>query len=136
MSETTDKPIYFFRFEDIMANPEEELTKLFRFILGMDSLEGTVIEQRIKEVIRMGSKKTQSYKPRSGGTNKNLENYLPEQIEFTKNYNEEIFHIFGYVKDETLNPGSHTAFLDFEGTAKPENVAKTNYYHQLNKRAF
>ena len=50
LSETTDKPIYFFRFEDIMANPEEELVKLFRFILGMDSLEGTVIEQRIKEV--------------------------------------------------------------------------------------
>ena len=48
LSETTDKPIYFFRFEDIMANPEEELVKLFRFILGMDSLEGTVIEQRIK----------------------------------------------------------------------------------------
>ena len=78
LSETTDKPIYFFRIEDIMANPEEELVKLFRFILGMDSLEGTVIEQRIKEVIGMGSKKTQTYKPRSGGTNKNLANYLPE----------------------------------------------------------
>ena len=84
----------------------------------------------------MGAKKSQAYKPRQGGTNRNAKNYLPEQIEFTKNYNEDLFHIFGYVKDEERNPDSHTGFLDFEGCAKPENTAKTNYYKTLNKRAF
>ena len=136
VAETTDKPVYFFRFEDILANPERELRELFKFILGMDNLDGTVIEQRIKDVMAMGAKKNSAYKPRVGGTNRNAKNYLPEQIEFTKNYNEDLFHIFGYVKDEDRNVDSHTAFLDFEGRAKPENVAKTNYYKILNKRAF
>ena len=117
-------------------NPEAELIKLFKFILGMDSIEGMVIEQRIKDVCAMGAKKNQTYKPRQGGTNKNMANYLPEQIEFTKNHNEELFHIFGYVKDEERNPGSHTDYLDFNGMAKPENVAKINYYRTLNDRAF
>lgn len=49
-----------------------------KFILGMDSLEGTVIEQRIEEVVSMDKKSTQVYKPRSGGSNKNLGNYTPE----------------------------------------------------------
>ena len=44
MAKTTEKPIYFFRFEDIMANPRIELHKLMKFILGMEDLTGTVIE--------------------------------------------------------------------------------------------
>ena len=44
--------------------------------------------------------KNQSYKPRQGGTNKNLKNYTPEQFEHMKQANEEIFHILGYVKTE------------------------------------
>jgi hypothetical protein len=47
-------PIYFFRFEDVLADPLTELTNLYKFMLGMESLEGTVIEQRIKEVVGMG----------------------------------------------------------------------------------
>ena len=136
IAETTDKPVYFFRFEDILVNPEPELRNLFKFILGLDNLDGTVIDKRIKDVMAMGAKKNQTYKPRQGGTNRNIQNYLREQIEFTKNHNEELFHIFGYVKDEENNPDSHTAFMDFEGRAKPENVAKMNYYKQLNERAF
>lgn len=55
-----------------MQNPRYELQELMKFILGLDSLEGTVIEQRIEDVIKMGSASNQVYKPRSGGSNKNL----------------------------------------------------------------
>jgi len=48
-----------------------------------------------------------------------LQNYLPEQIEFTKKQNEELFHIFGYVKDEQRIPDNVTPFMDFEGKADP-----------------
>lgn len=44
MAEQTNKPVYFFRFEDVMTNPREELRKLMKFILGMESTEGTVLE--------------------------------------------------------------------------------------------
>ena len=45
-------------------DPEPELRNLFKFILGLDSLEGTVIDKRIKDVMAMGAKKNQTYKPR------------------------------------------------------------------------
>ena len=54
IAEKTDKPVYFFRFEDVIDNPKRELMKIFGFILGLDSLEGTVIERRIEEVTKMG----------------------------------------------------------------------------------
>ena len=44
IAENTDRPVYFFRFEDILEKPEEELRNLFKFILGVDSIEGTVME--------------------------------------------------------------------------------------------
>jgi len=56
--------VYFFRFEDILENQEEELRKLFKFILGMDNIDETVIERRIQDVMAMGSKRNQTYKPR------------------------------------------------------------------------
>lgn len=41
-------PIYFIRYEDLILNKEAELTELFKFILELNSLEGTNIEKRIK----------------------------------------------------------------------------------------
>ena len=75
LAENTDKVVYFFRFEDVLTNPREVLTELFQFILGLESLEGTVMEQRIEECLKMGVKKNQAYKPRQGGANKNLKNF-------------------------------------------------------------
>lgn len=101
----------------------------------MPSIDNTVIERRIQDVMAMGSKSNQTYAPRQGGTNRNLKNYLPEQLEYTKEHNEELFHTFGYVKDEERIPDNNTPFLDYEGKAKPSSVAKTNYYKQLNAMA-
>ncbi len=65
-----------------MANPRIELQRLMKFILGMDDITGTVIEQRIEDVLAMGKASTQVYKPRSGGSNKNLHNYTQEQLDY------------------------------------------------------
>ena len=51
MAENTNKPVYFFRFEDILNNPEHELRELFKFILGVENIDGTVIERRIIDVM-------------------------------------------------------------------------------------
>lgn len=56
-------------------------------------------------------------------------------IEYTKNYNEELFHVFGYVKDEERMPGNVAGFLDFEGQASPKSVEKINYFREMNKVA-
>ena len=52
VAENTDIPVYFFRFEDAVKNPGKELKNIFRFVLGLDSLEGTIIEHRIDEVMK------------------------------------------------------------------------------------
>ena len=57
VAETTNKPVYFFRFEDILSQPEVELRNLFAFILGIEDVTGTVIEKRIKDVMAMGAAK-------------------------------------------------------------------------------
>ena len=51
-----------------------------------------------------------------------------------KQTNEEIFHILGYAKDERED--NITPFIDYEGKAKLENVAKINYFKKLNEVAW
>jgi hypothetical protein len=62
---TSAIPIYFFRFEDLLLQPEQTLKEMFRFILAKKNLDGKVIEHRIKDVISTG--KNFLYKPRSSG---------------------------------------------------------------------
>ena len=42
-------------------NPEPELYNLMRFMLGKRDLSGTNAERRIKEVLALGQKATQTY---------------------------------------------------------------------------
>ena len=51
-----------------------------------------------------------------------------------KNLNEEIFHMFGYVKHEKND--NDTQFVDYEGKAKAGSVEKINYFKKLNEKAF
>ena len=44
----------FFRFEDLLMNPEPVLKDMFRFILAEENLENTIIEKRIKDVVGNG----------------------------------------------------------------------------------
>ena len=130
IAEESDRPVYFFRFEDVLQNPRKELTNLFKFILGVESLEGTVMERRIEDVLAMGDRASQTYKPREGGINKNLHNFTPEMIDQIKKRNEDVFHIFGYVKDDRNDDG--TPFMDYEGTASAKSTEQLNYFKKLN----
>ena len=51
-------PMLFVRFEDLLLNPEPELTNIMRFFLGMNDISGTNAERRVKEVIALGHKAT------------------------------------------------------------------------------
>jgi hypothetical protein len=78
---TSSIPIYFFRFEDLLLQPENILKDMFRFILAEKDLDGKIIEQRIKDVISGGSKNF-LYKPRSagGGFHKHAEKIDKDQM--------------------------------------------------------
>jgi len=47
-------PVYFIKFEELVKEPKKQLQDVFKFLLNLDNLEGTVIEQRIEEVLAMG----------------------------------------------------------------------------------
>ena len=72
-----EMPVFFFRFEDLLQNRNQTLTEVLEFIYGVDSLHGTYLEKRIKDVLA-DEASSQLYKPRTGGMNKNLEHYTPE----------------------------------------------------------
>ena len=59
--EKEKSPIFFTRFEDLLSQPEKELTGLFKYLLDMDNLSGTNIERRIKMVVGMGAKGNTTY---------------------------------------------------------------------------
>jgi hypothetical protein len=49
-------PVYFFRYEDIISDPVKTLTGLFKFLLDVPSLEGTVVEEKIKQYVSIETK--------------------------------------------------------------------------------
>ena len=51
-------PTLFLRYEDLVLNPEKELTNLFCFLLDVTSIEGTIIQKRIRTVIQAGKEKS------------------------------------------------------------------------------
>ena len=47
-------PIVWFRFEDMIMNPEPQLYDMMRLMIGQNDLEGTNAELRIQEVLALG----------------------------------------------------------------------------------
>ena len=78
LAESKNLPVYWLRYEDLILRPEEELTKLFCFLLNTKSIEGTVVQARIRAVVQKGAR--QVYKPRSGKSNVNRDKYSEEQL--------------------------------------------------------
>ena len=75
-----DVPMLFIRFEDLVMNPEPELYNLMRFLLGIRDLTGTNAERRIREVLAMDAKATQTYnlKASTKRNNANAHRYTAE----------------------------------------------------------
>ena len=57
-------PIFFFRFEDLVSEPYPVFKDMFEFLLGVENLEGTLINHRIKTVTEASSQAKPVYKPR------------------------------------------------------------------------
>ena len=127
------RPIYFYRYEDVVTNPVKTLCELFAFILGVPTLEGTCAEARIKEVVGMGKKASLSYNPRQGGSNKNKIHYTDDLLNTIKEKAEEMLHVFGYVADGRY-PETYKYF-DYEGKHRKESEEKLNCFKFVNQRA-
>ena len=97
---TTNIPIYFFRFEDLLITPEPVLKNMFCHILGAENLDGTIAERRIRDVIKTG--KNFLYKPRSAGgsaLHKHPDKLSETQMQMMMDKLEFYLHFFGYASD-------------------------------------
>jgi hypothetical protein len=45
-------PVYFVKYEEMLAEPKATLRSIFKFLLNVNTINGTVIEKRINEVIK------------------------------------------------------------------------------------
>ena len=110
-------PTLFIRFEDLVMNPEPELYNMMSFLLGKRDLTGTNAERRIKEVVGMGQKATQTYtlKDSTKRNNANVQRYTPEQLAWVGDEMKEMIHFFGYAKVPS-DPENNTGFFDYDGS--------------------
>ena len=61
-------PAYVIRFEDLLTDPTPILKDLFRFLLEVPSIEGTVVEQRINETCTPKNAPKSLYKLKNPGS--------------------------------------------------------------------
>ena len=55
-------PTYILRYEDLLINPEPVLIECFQFLLDVPTIEGTVVEKRIKDISSSGFASKSVYK--------------------------------------------------------------------------
>jgi hypothetical protein len=65
-----------------MKHPQAAMEDVFKFVLGVHDISGTVIEGLIQQ--KTNSKTPEVYKPRVGKVNANIGRFSPEQIENIK----------------------------------------------------
>ena len=78
----------FLRYEDLVKDLGPQVTNIFKFVLDTDSLEGTLVEKRIKEIVESNEAarkvKTYSLKPTTGQECARIGLYSDEQLEFIR----------------------------------------------------
>ena len=101
-------------------------TEIFKFLLGMESIEGTVAEKRIKELITENNEKSGIYKPRSGKVNCNMHWYSKDEIEFVNKEFRTINFYFGYaqIPGAEKNP---MACVEYPDTTEEEKKIFNQY---------
>ena len=93
-----------------MLRPAGVLKEVFQFMLGADSIEGALVEQRIDNVCAEEFKNTNID---SLDLNENLRMFTPNQLEFIKVELQEFLYFFNYV-DHPLDSDPNTVFLRYD----------------------
>jgi len=102
-------PVHLMRFEDILLNPMYAYTEAMKFIFGVTSIEGTVLEKHINMVC--GGQAPKIYEPKGARTMKNYDRYSKEQIDFIYETCKDLIKKFGY--EETFTGVSETDQLAY-----------------------
>jgi len=102
-------PVYFLRYEDLVADRRGFLEELFCFLLSTNNVENMNIQRRIKLVCGEDTQKL--YKLKDGGVkvNKNAKYYDQEKLDHIMQRMAKVLHFFGYNEYD----GNPTGFYKF-----------------------
>ena len=127
-------PTLYLTYEMLMLEPYQTLTDIFRFFFDTPSLEGTVVEQRIKDVCAEGhaSKAIYSLKTTNQKDNlsRNRHSYTDSDIALIKHELRDILHFYGYTTHPTEN--NLTAFFEFDDQTE-EDLKRFRQFRKLNE---
>lgn len=127
-------PIYFLRFEDLVADPKKTLSGLFAFLLDLDDISGTNIETRIDEVISKGKEATISYKIKdtTRSFNSHAKSYTEAQLDYIKNNIGHQLYYFGYVNHP--EDKNDTSFFEFAEHSE-DNLSQYLGFKRVNEES-
>ena len=91
-------PVHIIRYEDIKLNPVPTMTELLKFILNVESLEGTKVEKYIS--MACGSPAPEVYKIRPGGgqVNANKDKFNQKLLDEMYDYASQLLLNFNYAE--------------------------------------
>ena len=91
-------PTYFLRYEDLRLDPERVLSELLQFLLDVDSIEGTIVQERIRKYCMGGYQSKASYKLKSTSSSlsRNRHAYTDEQFKMMKEVLGDYIKFYGY----------------------------------------
>jgi hypothetical protein len=118
-------PCYYLRYEDLITRPQEIMCELFCYLFNVESVEGTVLEQRITKTVAANSRgNSQVYALKQNyDYSKLLRNahmYTPEQFEYVKDSLRETMLYFGYTSDPAQGGDHETAFFKYDDYTESE----------------
>ena len=58
-------PVYFLRFEDLIADPAKELDGVMRFLMAEPTLDGMIVQKRIADIVAKGPEASETYKTKA-----------------------------------------------------------------------
>ena len=86
--------MHIIRYEDIVLQPRPVLTELMKFILNVQTIEGTLIEKYIE--LACQERAPEIYKPRKGRVHANISKFRPTHLDYMQTYASELIDKFGY----------------------------------------
>mmetsp|Transcript_404 Transcript_404/g.252 ORF Transcript_404/g.252 Transcript_404/m.252 type:complete len:178 (+) Transcript_404:403-936(+) len=130
MAKEKQLPVMFIRFEDLIKDKSTTVKDIFKFIYGVESIEGTYLERRIDEVL---AAEVSLYNPRSGKVQANLHYYTEAQIGYIKRMLRNQLNFFGYTKlTDKENP---YGFFNLDD-ATPEEIENHEGFRKFNEENF
>ena len=122
-------PTFVVRYEDLRIDPARSLTDLFCFLLDVSSIDDTVVESRIRTVVKQDSKKGQVYtlKTDSKSLSRNNDMYSDNQMNKLKEILFDYNNFCGYAVDALKR--QETGDYDEEGALDDDGDNTTAFFY-------